>query len=162
MRKRGCTRGVAVFLFFALASTACGKDGRGRGDEDTFDTDTEDTNDTGSGTDLDTDVSLSGLTVGNAAVRACDVLLEERETQIVGVEFAQAVRGESGRMSPRFAFAFSATRDEGFEGTVAKLKLRGEDASGFSKLEVSCFDRAGQKVAAPDVRLDGQALVGNL
>ena len=94
-----------------------------------------------------------GLTVNDARARACDVLITEGQRQVTGVTFDASVKGQWSRWEPRVAIAFTAKEDKAFRG-VGKLTVRvPQDGADFSSIDVTCYDRAGAKLAGAKVTI---------
>jgi len=95
--------------------------------------------------------------VSNAAVRSCDLLIAETTRAVTGVTFPASAVGEHLRRAPRVAISFTRKADSNPAGAVATLQLAGATAATPSLLtlaETHCFDRAGEPVTAPGVRLE--------
>ncbi len=92
----------------------------------------------------------SGLTVGNADVRACDVLLVLASAD---VNFAADVLGVTARDGDRLAVSFTAKADAalGSVGVVVDSLGAAVDTSGITPTKVECYDRTGKAVAAPEL-----------
>jgi len=95
----------------------------------------------------------SGLFVGNADVRACDVLLEKEGAD---VQYAPGVLGVTARDGARLALSFAARTDAALSGPVGALvgaDGQALDVTGLPPVKVECYDRHGAAVAAPGVEL---------
>ncbi len=97
--------------------------------------------------------ALRGVTVGNAAVRACGLVIE---LPAADVRFADTVTGASKRLGDRLALSFTAKGDAAFAAPVAAI-VDGAGAplnlAGVTPTEVECFDRHGAAVANPGLGL---------
>ena len=96
----------------------------------------------------------SGLVVGNADVRACDVLLENAAG--VDVQYAATVLGVTARDEARLALSFSARSDAALPAPVGALAGAGGaavDPADVTMSKAVCYDRHGAAVADPGIEL---------
>ncbi len=93
----------------------------------------------------------AGLTVGNAAVRSCDVVFVSEGAV---VKYAAGVRGVTAVKGARIALSFTATKDEAFTEPVASIAGPGGEAlSGLAPEKLECYDRLGAVVSEPGLQL---------
>ena len=96
-------------------------------------------------------VTGTGLVVGGAEVRACDVVFAAAGATAV---FSQDVVGVTARRGERIALSFTAKKDAAFAGPVASVTgADGKAVAGLAPEKASCFDRLGKAVATPDVKV---------
>ena len=57
----------------------------------------------------------SGLSIDNNSARSCEVLLVEKGARVLGVNFADGVKGAWRRQAPNVALAFARDGDVAFE-----------------------------------------------
>ena len=95
----------------------------------------------------------SGLFVGSAEVRACDVLIEKEGAD---VQYASGVLGVTARDGARLALSFTARTDAAQTGPVGALvgtDGQALDVTGLKPVKVECYDRHGTTVADPGIEL---------
>ena len=93
-----------------------------------------------------------GIQVGNAEVRACDVVIARAG---LGVTFEDAVIGVSLVEGANLGFSFTAKEDAPLS-VVGALQIPA-DAAGEGPVEakkVECWDRHGKAVAAPKLSFE--------
>ena len=98
-----------------------------------------------------------GVSVGAAAVRACDVMFDVGATGAMTIGFGDAVLGRFKKDGTRIAFSFSAKADAALSGVVATVLDSGGlaiDASGITPSQAVCHDRLGKAVASPDLKFE--------
>ena len=96
------------------------------------------------------------LTVGNASVRACDLLLEESGRAITGAQFGADTLGEQQRQGTKVAVSFTSKADVALGSGAVAIGLTGAEAPSVNPPKLSavqCFDRSGAVVAQPDLKL---------
>ena len=93
------------------------------------------------------------IDVTDANARACEVVLVEEATEVLGVDFSAGSLGTHVHESPRTAVTFSRETDTAFAaGSV--LVRRTEGASAALRLTRGrCFDRDGNVLAGEPLRL---------
>ena len=102
------------------------------------------------------------LSVGNADVRACDVMLAPIEAVSIGreptlrPEFADSARGSFKQRASELALAFVARDDRPLGQRPASITMVGsETAKRLRLVSATCYDRLGHAVDAPGVVLQG-------
>jgi hypothetical protein len=114
----------------------------------------------GGDTDQDGGVSESGISIGNPAVRSCDVLLEEAAgTRVVDVAFTDDVVGRTKQRSPKVSVSFFAKDDAAMTSGVVEISVGAADGHPGATLDAPtvsqavCYDREGKKVDEPELAL---------
>jgi len=93
----------------------------------------------------------TGLFVGSAAARACDVVLLAPDAT---ASFGTSVSGVSARRGDRLALSFVAKGDAALDGPVASVTGGdGKALSGLTPEKAQCYDRLGAAVAEPGVEV---------
>lgn len=93
----------------------------------------------------------TGLVVGHAAVRACDIVFDAPGATVA---YASQVTGVTARRGDRVALSFAAKADAALDGPVAAVTgSDGTVLAGVAPQKAECFDRLGQAVADPVVTL---------
>lgn len=90
------------------------------------------------------------VTVG-ASVRACEILLEDKDQPIEAVVFGPQVKGNMQRWAPKTSVAFTALVDAPI--TTPVLTVQSSSAPSFTVVTTNCYDHEGKPVASPDVKL---------
>jgi hypothetical protein len=92
------------------------------------------------------------LTVGDPAVRACDVLLAANGGRVGLVTFEATVLGETMSRAPRTAVSFSGRADATLVGDVARIELLDTVAGAAVTVEsATCYDSLGQAITGSPV-----------
>lgn len=102
-------------------------------------------------------VPQSGLSVGSAAVRACDVLLAIGTTETETIGFSDQVVGVFEKAGTSIAFSFTAKTDATLAEPVAQLldsTGAALAAAGVTLISATCFDRLGVALASPSLTLE--------
>lgn len=95
----------------------------------------------------------NGLSVANAAVRACDAVFSVSGDEIPEVRFQAPVTGESVPKAPRFAISFVANTDASLEGQELARFVFTTNNDPPTLVEARCFDSAGAVVEGQPLRL---------
>lgn len=95
----------------------------------------------------------ANIEVSNAEVRACDLLLEEADGQVVGVDYDEALRGTHVRQAPQTAVSFVQRADAAIPPASVKVRYAGGTGTNVTLVKTSCFDAAGTALAEPGVSL---------
>lgn len=94
----------------------------------------------------------SGVIVGEASVRACEVAFQDDGTLLANLTFDETVRGQFARRGDTVAAVFFAVGDASITDGAINVTLASSDASaldGLTTLSVACFDNVGAPVAEP-------------
>ena len=91
------------------------------------------------------------VSIGSAQVRACEILLEDKDQPVESVMFGPQVKGTMQRWAPKTSVAFVALVDAPIVGAV--LTVESTSKPSFSIASISCYDHEGKPVASPDVHL---------
>jgi len=93
----------------------------------------------------------TGLVVGSAAARACDVVFNLAGATVA---LSKDVTGVTARRGDRVAVSFTAKTDAAFAGPVASVTGPGGKAlSGITPDKAECYDRLGKVVSDPGVKV---------
>jgi len=94
--------------------------------------------------------NATGIIIGSADARACEVLLLEDSARVSGVDFSENVRGTFLRQAPRIAVSLTRRMDSSFEAADLTVRSVGSNG-GLSLAHAECFGERG--VALKDARV---------
>jgi hypothetical protein len=98
-------------------------------------------------------VDTDEIEVTDVAARACEVVVQEQATEVLGVDFSAGTRGTHVHESPRTAVTFAREDDTAFPAGSVRLR-RTEGTAGMLMLRrARCFDRDGNELAGEPLRL---------
>lgn len=100
--------------------------------------------------------SRAQLTVGDAAARACDVLLLADDRSHLAVRFAGSVVGHHVQRAPKLALSFISSADVALSEPVAVIDgpAGGSPVAGLHIDTAECFDRLGVRLQHPSVIIE--------
>jgi hypothetical protein len=98
-----------------------------------------------------------GISVRNAEVRACDVLLQHGARAVTRIHYPASVVGEHVRRGNRTAVSFMRRSNSGSAGTAVTLELAGTQPvapTDLTLVEAHCHGPDGAPIAEPDLTIE--------
>lgn len=94
------------------------------------------------------------LQVDDAAVRACDVVVEAASGGAISeVRFSRSARGQEHARAPRWGLSFFHERPEPFSSEPLWLETSGPPDQKPAITQARCFDESGSVIPTPDLDL---------
>jgi hypothetical protein len=100
-----------------------------------------------------TPTASEGATISDTTARACEMLFEQRGTNIIGATYGTDVKGALRKRPPNVAIAVSRGVDQPFEADSVILGLDGA-GSGVVLQQSRCFDAAGAVISGATVEFN--------
>jgi hypothetical protein len=95
------------------------------------------------------------LIVDDAAARACEVVVVEEGTEVLGVDFSPGTTGTSIHEAPRTAITFHRDDDTAFAAGAITVRRTDGTAPSLSLRHARCFDRDGNALGGDPLRIGG-------
>lgn len=93
------------------------------------------------------------IDVTNAAIRACEVVLEADATHVT--TFDKSVRGSSQQMGTKVAVAFTARDDKPLSGSLVSFEHSDGGVCSLKLTSSTCYDRLGKTLNGGMVNFRG-------